>query len=193
MFSIRFPKASHDFGINPLAQIKIIWTKCSLRNALSPLKNCTRENAFSPARPPCSSNHHLITTRSQGLQGSYQTSKSLNSTTNSRNHQGCGERWTHGAWEMLQQELWPWIFIPRSQSSAGLGLHSTRLHPLLAAISPAQARWLCCLATTLQQRQEPRWSQASDISCSPAIMGQALSRANKSTFSDLEFRGWGAL
>lgn len=135
----------------------------------------------------------VITTRPQGLQGSYQTSKSLNFTTNSRNHQGCERDGHTGHGKCFQQELCPWIFIPRSQPSAGLGLHSTCLHPLLAAISPARARWLCCLATTLQQRKEPRWSQASDISCSPAIMGQALSRANKSTFSDLEFRGWGAL
>lgn len=41
MFSIRFPRASHDFGSNPLTQIKIIWTKCSHLKALSLLKSCT--------------------------------------------------------------------------------------------------------------------------------------------------------
>lgn len=41
VFSIRSPKASHDFGTNPFTQIQIIWTKCFHLKALSPLKSYT--------------------------------------------------------------------------------------------------------------------------------------------------------
>lgn len=125
VFSIRFPKSSHDFGTNPLIQIIIMWTKCSHLKAFSPstsVQGKVHSHTSGQLAP-------VMTTRSWVCRALTKLPKALNPKIKYRGHK---RGWGADTMDVGDSVIRPplkvklCIFVPRSHPST-LHQHSSTL------------------------------------------------------------------